>query len=805
MTASPSSVSVSVISKSRVTTVVSEAPVAAPRPITAAEAFQAAKTYNTSCLKRYIRQQLQRAAATHTALFRGGTHAESHYYSAVLTSERDRDAYVQSLAKADVAALLSLPLALHPPSPDEGGQRGGASASNGGKSNASAANTANGDDKGSTLLHWACYSGSQESAELLIAFGADPNAQEADGKTPLHWAAFEGHEDICRFLLSMAAEGGGGGGATNGGSGAHHRVDYMLLSEDDSRHRLLTPCHLAVINRHMDVAQLFPNYWDVISKADASSAPVEIVVGPAEEVPVELVAPPPEEPPLSSVSDADEGRGTAEEEEPPAPPPPEPALPFSPVRPVMHDVGVLTSRVASSVVPTAKTRSPSSSSSSSAASSSSSSGEERRRRRRRREEKRRKKRERQQEKEAMLKQLIHAINAATLAKEQMQQQKEALLAAQRHSHEAELHRQQQRLRSLPPPPQPEPYFVPASPITIRWGGDGGDDSSDERVVLVHQPRAVTDQKQQQHHLRRLQQQQGSQSQLPIDVDAAFAGGSDRDRSQLLIGHGSFGGASAAERPHHHDPLHSGSSRGRWAEEADTDRSGGGAGGAGGRGAHEGSLSSHRRLQNESVSSAGGRGQQPAGDPANASALSYVGTASSAGASTASAAAAQRATPTWSHFFDGGRRGDSGAVSPARRQTVQQQQEASRRLSAGVSPSRARGGAGGDHRSPTAPTRASSPQGHRLSTHNYGSGGRPPWRPPSKVNITADVRAVAHGPLATEAQIALSQARARDAAAVGGYYGQTLNVYQASRPQQQQHGHAPFSATGSGSGYAALSY
>jgi hypothetical protein len=58
------------------------------------------------------------------------------------------------------------------------------------------------DSKGSTPLHWACYSGMENSAYALISWGAEIDKQEATfGMTPLHLATMSGNGRIVKKLL----------------------------------------------------------------------------------------------------------------------------------------------------------------------------------------------------------------------------------------------------------------------------------------------------------------------------------------------------------------------------------------------------------------------------------------------------------------------------------------------------------------------------------------------------------------------------------------------------------------------------
>jgi ankyrin repeat protein len=62
----------------------------------------------------------------------------------------------------------------------------------------------------STALHWACFTGSTNVASLLLAKGANPNAQDASGMTPLHHAVDSAAEKVgdcslVRWLLIYGA------------------------------------------------------------------------------------------------------------------------------------------------------------------------------------------------------------------------------------------------------------------------------------------------------------------------------------------------------------------------------------------------------------------------------------------------------------------------------------------------------------------------------------------------------------------------------------------------------------------------
>ena len=62
------------------------------------------------------------------------------------------------------------------------------------------------DEAGWTPLHRAAQKGHKEITELLIANGADVNAEEEDGWTPLHYAALNGHKEIAELLIAKGAD-----------------------------------------------------------------------------------------------------------------------------------------------------------------------------------------------------------------------------------------------------------------------------------------------------------------------------------------------------------------------------------------------------------------------------------------------------------------------------------------------------------------------------------------------------------------------------------------------------------------------
>ena len=58
------------------------------------------------------------------------------------------------------------------------------------------------DGKGSTPLHWACYSGQENAAFALMSWGSSIDLQEQTfGMTPLHLAVMSGNGRIVKKLL----------------------------------------------------------------------------------------------------------------------------------------------------------------------------------------------------------------------------------------------------------------------------------------------------------------------------------------------------------------------------------------------------------------------------------------------------------------------------------------------------------------------------------------------------------------------------------------------------------------------------
>ena len=62
------------------------------------------------------------------------------------------------------------------------------------------------DELGSTPLHWACYSGAEDTALYLISLNANVNVKDKEGLTPLHLATISNKEKIVIRLLQKGAD-----------------------------------------------------------------------------------------------------------------------------------------------------------------------------------------------------------------------------------------------------------------------------------------------------------------------------------------------------------------------------------------------------------------------------------------------------------------------------------------------------------------------------------------------------------------------------------------------------------------------
>jgi ankyrin repeat protein len=62
------------------------------------------------------------------------------------------------------------------------------------------------DDNGDTPLHWAAMYGRKDVAALLLAIGADVNANGHRGATPLYYAAWNNQKAVAEELLAQKAD-----------------------------------------------------------------------------------------------------------------------------------------------------------------------------------------------------------------------------------------------------------------------------------------------------------------------------------------------------------------------------------------------------------------------------------------------------------------------------------------------------------------------------------------------------------------------------------------------------------------------
>ena len=120
---------------------------------------------------------------------------------------------------------------------------------------------------GWTPLHLACFFGHLETAEVLLAMGADAKVRSANAmnNTPLHAAAASRNQDICAALLSHGAE---VNAAQHAGYTALHsaaangdlEVVRLLLAHEASpgvkSEKGETPLEMAKQRGHLAVAEL---------------------------------------------------------------------------------------------------------------------------------------------------------------------------------------------------------------------------------------------------------------------------------------------------------------------------------------------------------------------------------------------------------------------------------------------------------------------------------------------------------------------------------------------------------------------
>jgi ankyrin repeat protein len=127
------------------------------------------------------------------------------------------------------------------------------------------------DTLGVTPLHRAAQQGRIDVVRLLLASGADVNAQDKYGNTPLHESALFGHKDVVALLLASKA-------------------DVNALNKNGE-----TPLHRAAMTGHNetghnDVAELLlANGADVNAKDNGSTTPLQLAVVNGRQDMVELL------------------------------------------------------------------------------------------------------------------------------------------------------------------------------------------------------------------------------------------------------------------------------------------------------------------------------------------------------------------------------------------------------------------------------------------------------------------------------------------------------------------------------------
>lgn len=100
---------------------------------------------------------------------------------------------------------------------------------------------------GATPLHLAAASGRLEIVELLLAYGADIQAQTSDGYTPLHTAAWRGRVAVVGCLLNHGA-----------------LIDAVNLKQD-------TPLHEAAANGNLETVKVLLAHQAAVDPRDSDS------------------------------------------------------------------------------------------------------------------------------------------------------------------------------------------------------------------------------------------------------------------------------------------------------------------------------------------------------------------------------------------------------------------------------------------------------------------------------------------------------------------------------------------------------
>ena len=99
------------------------------------------------------------------------------------------------------------------------------------------------DNKRTALICACCVSGNAECASVLLAAGADVNAEDGHGVRPLHLAAMQGDSDLTTALLKTKRQGNSGGDAID-----------IVVDATDSQGRTALIC--ATMEGHAEVAKL---------------------------------------------------------------------------------------------------------------------------------------------------------------------------------------------------------------------------------------------------------------------------------------------------------------------------------------------------------------------------------------------------------------------------------------------------------------------------------------------------------------------------------------------------------------------